>query len=270
MKSEIDASEQLTFSFKNGDSSKKQSLKPLDARRALLAWMIKQNPTGVGVKVPTRFSRYQADVAAFWSAPMGGVLRPERTVIVEVRLDRGQCWPDCSNRNDLLSDLRTEKERKKELEATIRETEPQLRDMDTLFAEFETWNYADSENPEYQRCLRAIERVEHSLYHGSRFERIRSARVADNLYLAVPAGAVHADELADGWGLLFIEPDLSVHEIKAPERWECPLDNKLHLAQNVAMSIRNSLLFANGIRVSSDGEVTFTPVPRRRRRPQKR
>jgi len=270
-KRSIAARDQLLFDFAGRRRYPEDGLHPLDMRRAVLGWVARQQPAGIGVLVPTRIAKYQADVAAFWvEAGRQQLLRPSRTLAVEIRRDREQCWPDCSRHQELLPRLKELKQERARLEEWIREHEPHLQDSDNLFSEYGSWRYAATANPDYPRCLRRIEETEHALYRGSRFEQIRRARVADLLYLAVPAGTVHADELADGWGLLEIAPDLSVSETRAAESWECPTERRLHLVQNVAMTCRESLLFAHGIRVGADGVLMFTPVPHRRRKPQSR
>jgi hypothetical protein len=238
---------------------------PLFMKRAVMAWLQKQKPACIGTAVPTRFSRYQADVAAFWARPSGKFLKPEKTIIVELRHQRELCWPDCSNQEQLLPLLRKMKGWKDSIQKEIRQNEPHLRDSDTLFEEFESWDYSGSENQDYHNCCRRIEEIEHALYKGSRFEQIRQAHVADLLLLAVPFGSVHPHELADGWGLLYVKEDMNVDLIREPDSWDCPEKNKLHLVQNIAISVSKSHLFAHGIQEKSDGKVYFTPIPRRRR-----
>ncbi len=240
-------------------------LKPFELKQAILGWLIGLDPSGVGTQVPTRISKYQVDVAAFWSAPEKQLLKPEKTMIVEIRDDREQCWPDCGDSDKLLRKLREKKEQKAILEAVIRVNEPGLKESDSLFDEYESWNYTASVNQEYQRCLKQIEKIQHSLYKGSRFEQIRRGHVADLLYLAVPAGEVHADELANGWGLLYIDSQHNVTEIKKAEFQEPPESNRLHLIQGLAAAAMRNVLFAYGIRVSDNGKVAFAPPPRRRK-----
>ncbi len=236
-----------------------------DLQRAALAWLASDSPTAAAIRVPTRLAKFQADAAAFWSTPQKKrLLRPEKTRIVETRISRAHCWPDCAGSEDLLPRLREEKQYRSELEAEIRRTEPHLRDDDVLFPEFEYWNYAGTANRAYKACLRRIRDFEHALYRGSRFERIHRANVANELYLAVPENLITEDELADGWGLLYITKNLTVRMIKRAEHQECPLDNLLHLSQNIAASSLSDVLFANGISLNSDGSTSFRKLPKRR------
>jgi hypothetical protein len=241
--------------------------RPQNMKRAILGWILTEKPSGVGVNVPTRVSKFCADVAAFWSSPgKKRLMQPDKTVIVEIRRTREQCWPDCSRQEELLPLLIEQKELKKSLETEIRQTEPELKDSDTLFPEYATWRYSESKNKKYHRCLKQTEKIEHALYKGSRFEQIRRAHVADFLYLAVPEGTVHPNELADGWGLINIKSDLSAQIVKEAETWDCPTSNRLHLVQNIAASSSNSLFFSFGVNKRKDGSAYFTRIPKRRRK----
>lgn len=242
-----------------------EKINKLSMQQAVIGWLLPQQPSGIGLRVPTRISRFQADIAAFWSVPQKQLLQPVKTVIVELRDNREQCWADCADREKLLKELRKQKENKEKFEADIRDNEPELKELDNLFDEYQSWNYSASTNINYHKCLRKIEKLQHSLYKGSKFEQIRSGHVATHLYLAVPDGEVHADELADGWGLLYINPQLQITEIKCAEEQESPATSRLHLIQNIAAANLKSVAFENGVVESSD-KIFFVKRPHRRRR----
>jgi len=240
-------------------------LSPKDQKRAIIGWLATQSPNSIGLSVPTRISRYKADVAAFWSEVKGKLLAPSKTMIIEVRGSREACWPDCSESTQLLSILSNYKKQRAELQETIRETEPNLRDMDTLFEEFQIWNYSQSTNSEYIECCQKIENIEEALYKGTRFQQISDATAADYLYLAVPAGEITVNEIADHWGLLYINDDMTVDVIQDAEKINCHTENQIHLIQNIARATYNSLLFTQGIQQVAEEEIIYTPIPRRRR-----
>ncbi len=236
-----------------------------ELRRTVIGWLLNQNPAGLAVSVPTRISKFKADIAAFQSDVVRGRSQPVQTIIVEIRSNRKSCWPDCGNHDDLLNRLKQQKAIKEQLEAKIRINEPELRESDTLFDEYQSWDYSSSSSREYQQCRRQVEKLEHALYKGSRFEQLRRAHVADLHYLAVPEGLVEADEVAFGWGLLFITKDSGIKVVKEALKRDCPPANRLHLVMNIAASGLNDTLFANGIRCSKSGEIIFSAIPRRRR-----
>ncbi|QSH40350.1 hypothetical protein P0136_00115 [Lentisphaerota bacterium ZTH] len=238
----------------------------LHLRQAVLKWLVGLSPAGIGVKVPTRIKKYQVEAAAFWSCQDKLKKRAEKTLLVEVMHDRDHCWPDCSDLDTLLHNIRSLKEEKLRLEEVIRKEEPELKDRDTLFDEYQRWNYTASKNRQYQRCIKQIDRAHHSLYKGSRLELIRQAHVADYIYVAVPEGTIHPHELVDGWGLLYVKPDGEIIEEKKAQRQTCSAENRMHLIQNIAASCMNSLLFTNGVNLKSTGDVFLTRPPRRRRK----
>ena len=247
------------------EQKEKPKLTPMKMKQAVLQWLAAQDPSGIAAKVPTRIYKYQVDAAAFWSHPSGTRRSIVKTVLIEIRHDRDHCWPDCSNRETILKKIRELKAKRTELEAVIRKTEPQLKASDTLFEEFDCWDYEKSENAEYHKCINKLNNVQHSLYKGSRLELIRQSNTADYIYVAFPEGTIHADELIDGIGLLAIKDNLEIEEIKKPEQQICTEDNRKHIVQNIADKRKKSLLFANGVNMSAD-RIFITNPPRKRRK----
>ncbi len=252
--------------------NQKNELKLVDMRSAVIGWLCRQEAAGIAPKTATRLRSFMADVAAFWNRarqfkdlPGNNRLHvPCHTMIVECRRRRQDCWPDFANSRELLPRLRELKNRRVLLESEIRADEPELRETATLFDEFSEWNYSQSANEEYHRVTREIEKLIHALYKGTRFEAIRSAHLADFLYLAVPEKTVHPNELADGWGLLWIDQQQQVRLISQAENQQCPPENRFHLVQNIASATVDDVLFRNGIEVK-DGNVAFRRRPSRRR-----
>jgi hypothetical protein len=258
----MDNSGQMSFDFSSAGTER--PFAPLRMKQIVLAWLASQNPTGLAADVPAKISKYKAAAAAFWSVPVKKTLSPVKTVIVDIRHSREKCWPDCSEKNKLLPLLNEYKKRENRLREIIKLKEPFLRDGDTLFDEVEIWHFEKTANPEYHECRKKIEEVEHALYHGSRFEQIRRANIADCLYLAVPDRSVHPNEVADGWGLLYFKKDFSLKIVKEAFDWNCPENKRMHLVQNIAMSSTSKTLFSFGINKKKKGGICFTPVPRRR------
>ena len=238
-----------------------------DLQRASLAWLASLNPTAAAMRVPTRLAKFRAGAAAFWSSPgRHRLLQPDLTVVVEARLSRNDCWPECSDTDVILPSYRECQANRRSLEESIRKNEPFLLDSDVLFPEIEYWNYEDTENPDYKPCLEKLAEFESALYRGSRFERIRQGEVANELYLAVPEGLIDPDELAEGWGLLYVFPDMHVELIRKAAHYECPQEHMLHLSQNIAASSLRDVLFAHGIYQEVDGKISYRRPPKLRAR----
>ncbi|MPM91603.1 hypothetical protein SDC9_138734 [bioreactor metagenome] len=182
-----------------------------------------------------------------------------------VLVDRpDNCFCECVDQRAMLDEIHAMREEKERIEAEIRVTEPELAAKDDLFGEFRSWDYASSRNPAYRRLRNKLEKLQHSLYQGSRLERIRRAAVADLCYLAVPAGLVAPDEIEEGWGLVYLNADRSftlLREASMQDNVE-PRGRKL-LAQNIAIAATHAVLFMAGVDRSGD-EVRFRRPPRRR------
>ncbi len=239
---------------------------PQEMRQAALGFLAARRPAGVAGYVPARFRKYQVAAAAFWTRDVGRVKQVVKTAIVEIYDHRDRCFAECADRQALLEaihELRGERER---LEARIREREPHLADSDDLFSEFRTWHYERSTDGEYRKLRRRLEKLQHALHRGSRLERIRRAGVADELYLAVPAGTLEADETALGWGLLHVFPDGTITVIREPDPQPCEAAARNHLALNIAAAASRSVLFAAGVGVTATGELRFYRPPRRRQK----
>ena len=192
------------------------------------------------------------------------LLRPKQTIIVECRRSRKDCWPDCQNSDDLGPKLGVLKGRQREMQKAIREAEPQLRQNDALFEEYTDWDYESSSNSDYHDLCSQIRKHEQALYKGTRFESIYRAGLGNLNYLAVPAGIVQPHELAEGWGLIWVNDDKTIDVISDAPEQDCDPLGQLHLIQNIAIAAREAVLFQNGIR-EKDGKTHFLPVPRRRR-----
>ena len=292
MNDQIDSPRQLFFDLDFPDKQEAERLRRTaddrkSLRRAVLRWLRQAEPppTGMAADVVTRISRYRADVAAFWSRSRRNphasgprkLLIPAKTVIVQCHVEREECWPDCARAMELLPELKALRNRLREIEARIREREPYLRDDASLFEDFADWRYDETKDREWHRVRRQIEKCEHALYHGTKFERIRSASLADALYVAVPAGVIRPEELADGWGLLWIDDKLRVEEISPPVFRDCLPEYRMHLVQNIAAAAMDAVLKINGIRSRSvtggePGEKRrewyFTRLPRLPKRPR--
>ena len=236
--------------------------RPEMMRRAALGFLASLEPDGLAAGVPARFLKYRVAAAAFWMAPGRRVNRCVRSALVEVCERR---FTECADRPAILRAIRDLRGEREALEAAIRETEPHLADTDDLFSEYRTWHYERSVNPRYRVLRRELERLQRDLFRGSRLERIRAAGVADFLYLAIPAGELAPDEVAPGWGLLYIYADGRIREMRSPEEQPCDPELRNHFALNIAAAARGAVLFGGGIAVGADGRVRLNRLPRRRR-----
>ncbi len=271
-------SEQIYFDLDFSPAKDKENtsntlqLKSTDLRRAVFAWLLKEKINGIGIDTPTRIRQFRSDIAGFWNVSRQNrnrdgpakLLVPCHTIIIELRGNRDACWPDCINSAELLPEFRDLKHRRLDMQESIRKNEPQLRNSSTLFEEYTDWHYEKSENNDYHKLCKKIEKTEKAIYKGSRFESMMSAGVADYLYLGVPEKSVHPYELADGWGLLWIDEKLNIRVISKAENRNCTPENRFHLIQNIASSNIDEVLFKHGVHFKK-GQTRFIPTPRKKR-----
>ena len=258
--------EQLLFDlFAEKEPEKPVAALPaLEMRQTVLAFLASLHCDGIGAQVVTRFRKYQVAAAGFWSEDTPKGRRVGRTAVVEIYDRREHCFADCAGQEQLLASIQEMRGEKETLEAEIRKTEPELQSTDDLFSEFRTWHYKNSRNQAYQALRRRLEKVQYILYKGSRLERIRRARVADLLYLAVPEGLIAADEVADGWGLLYLLPGHKFRIEREAVPQEPAAEGRMHLVQNIAAAGKKSVLFSLGVNLRKNHTAGFSKPPRRR------
>ncbi|HAR67040.1 MAG TPA: hypothetical protein DCR55_12615 [Lentisphaeria bacterium] len=262
----VGAMEQLSFDvtlFSADSANLSAHLSRGKLRQGVLAWVAAQGADAIGLDVVTRNQRFRAPIGAFWSSP---AQLAAKSMLVEIKTSRAACWPDHVRSENLLPELRSLKRDRQTLLAEIRDAEPHLRCSQSLFEEFAEWNYEKSDNPAYQQLSEDIRRVQTAIYRGTRFERLAAGTMAHKLYLAVPEGAVHPDELADGWGLLWVHEDQSVTCVADATHHTCPQDDVNRFAVAIAKSAKACVLFATGI--DEAHACRIVQPPRRRRKPQ--
>ncbi len=247
-------------------SPESDRLRPQDLQQLALGFLCSLEPDAVAAQVPARFRKYQVAAAGFWRG--GGRGREVvRTAVVVVHDSLEHCFAECADREARLGAIRELRADKERLEAEIRIREPELGASDDLFAEYRSWNYAQSRDPEYRELCRQLEKLQHSLCQGSRLEHIRRTGVADLCYLAVPAGLVAPDEIAAGWGLVYLAPGRTFELIREAEpQMTVTAGGRSVLAQNIAVAASRAVCFAAGVDRTPSGGVFFRRPPRRRGR----
>ena len=190
-------------------------------RRAALGFLGTLQPSGAAMKVPLLLGRQKADAAAFW-LPHGGRtdLYPVRTALAMTVLSRSSFKVKMNEEKHatLQEELAACRKLREELEAEIRENEPSVR-VSNLFGEEEKWDYSLSSNRAYHRCIRRMEKLERELSADSIYARMIQEQLADAYYLVAPEGVIHADEVPEGWALVWIHKDFTPEIIlDAPEQ----------------------------------------------------
>lgn len=232
-------------------------------RRAALGFLATLKPESMGMNFPSGIARIKVDAGAYFFGS-GRTPVVDRTIAVVTCIDRNKCWIDASLKADLLEMLTKAQEEKAALEEELKVREPDLKD-DSLFPEAQIWDFSRARSRKYKSCLKKIEKLEYSIYHGSKFERMMFEQLADEFYLVVPAGLITAAELPEEWGLVYVAEDFSTTVIREAKKCECPQEKRTIFALRAAASGYSDLLFANGISMTKDGTSRFHLPPKRRK-----
>lgn len=180
-----------------------------------MAWLRSRGYLAAACEVRSPIAQWVLDVAGWrdaWFDPANGQrIKPDggpQTVIIECKQSRADFLRD-SRRLDALLALRDRYDgiRRSIEEHRIKTLEPQLKRSGTsLFTDMEEWDFESSALPAYRRTLEKLERLDDRLHGQTKFFRIARYALADELYLAAPAGLITQRELPRGWGLLECEP----------------------------------------------------------------
>lgn len=146
------------------------------------------------VRVPR--SGFRADVAAIGRGPAG------RTAILECKQSRADLLKDAADAAAVRGELDALVARRAELEAMLAVHRPDLRRGDTLFPEFDAWDFPALEHKTYRGVLARIATLQGRLLKGTKFGRMLRYRCADFLYLVVEDDLLAEAEIPAGWGLL--------------------------------------------------------------------
>ncbi len=247
---------------------KRTSFPPLTEqtiRRAALGFLAEMNPDGAGIRFPSGVPRIKIDAGAFFLNTGRKNTEIAKTVLVVTCLDRDKCWIDASYKTDLLKLLAEAKAEKNALEEILKVKEPELKD-DSLFPESQNWDFSRSKSRKYHACLRKIEKIEYSIYHGSKFERLMFEQCADEYYLAVPAGLIAMHELPEEWGLVYVAENYSTTVIRPAKKCITTPENRTAFALRASAACTDEVLFANGISLSGSGTAQFHLLPKRRKK----
>jgi hypothetical protein len=182
-------------------------------KRLAISFLRQRGCHAVATEVRCPIFRYRVDVAGYqdtlpWDAGGRGsashkLVQP-RTFIIECKQSRSDFMRDCEHTTELLEVRSQLHSIRQSIEHNrIKRLEPQLQCGGTsLFAELEDWDFSASRLPAYREVLRKLRRIDQKLHGGTKFFLIDHYALADELYVATPAGLIRRNELPAGWGLL--------------------------------------------------------------------
>src|SRR5437899_11201915 len=174
--------------------------------------------------------RFRGDLAAY--RPNGKEIGT--TAIFECK----QAFPDLRRDNGFtaVTAKRLEKvfQRRQVLQKNLRIHYPALRIPDSLFADFDSHNFAAIEHRGYARVLRELSALQNRLYDCTKFERLIRYRCANLFFLVVSNRLFRQSEIQFSWGAL-IESEGELVLVRKPLWYEVTLVNRLGLLDRIAV-----------------------------------
>lgn len=146
------------------------------------------------VRVPK--SGYRADVAAC-SRGEG-----RRTAVFECKQARGDLLKDARREAEARAKVEALGARLNKLEELIGGHRPDLRKGETLFPEFDTWDFSGLEHATHRKVVAELAMWQERRSSGTKFAKLWRWRAADFFYLVSEEGIFAEAEVPAGWGLL--------------------------------------------------------------------
>jgi hypothetical protein len=179
------------------------------------------------VRVPR--SGYRADVAAC-SRGEG-----RRTAVFEGKQARADLLKDARREEEARAKVAELTERLKKLEALIGGHRPDLRKGESLFAEFDAWDFSGLEHVTHRKVVAELATWQERQLSGTKFAKLWRWRAADYFYLVSEEGIFAPAEVPAGWGLLVRRGD--VLELERRPVWaEAAEVQRVALLENIALA----------------------------------
>lgn len=170
-----------------------------ELKRLALRWAKAEGYDVAAAEVRVPRSGYRADVAA-WRQGRGDT--PSRTIICECKQSRADLLGDARPDEATRARLRGLLGRRDHLEELLGGHRPDLRRGESLFAEFDSFDFSGLRHDTYAAVTEEIATCQRRLLDGLKFERLRRYQPADLLYLVTEPCLAAAEEIPAGWGLL--------------------------------------------------------------------
>jgi hypothetical protein len=150
--------------------------------------------TAAEVRVPR--SGYRADVVAI------GQGRHAKTAVFECKQARADFLKDSHDDEACKLELRRLLRRKQHLEDLLAGHRPDLRRGESLFAEYDAWDFTGLAHKGYHGLLAEIAARQTKAMKGTKFSKMLKYQSADFLYLVIEDTLYAEAEIPAGWGLL--------------------------------------------------------------------
>lgn len=178
------------------------------------------------VRVPK--SGYRADVAAC-SRGAG-----RRSAVFECKQARADLLKDARREEEARAKVAELSERLKKLEELIGGHRPDLRRGESLFAEFDAWDFSGLEHETHRKVVADLAMWQERLLSGTKFAKLWRWRAADYFYLVSEDGIFAEAEIPAGWGLL-VRRGAGLELVRKPVWSEASDQQRVALLENIAL-----------------------------------
>jgi hypothetical protein len=228
-----------------------------ELKRLALAWAQANGFPICAPEVRLPQSGYRADAAACSRGPA------RRTAIFECKQARADLLKDARNEAEARRRVAELAERREKLETLIGGHRPDLRRGETLFPEFDAWDFSGLEHATHRRVLAELATWQQRVLHGTKFAKLFRWRAADCLYLVSEDGIFAEAEVPAGWGLL-VRQGAALTLARRPVWTEPAAEKNAALLENIALAATRAVNRAAGITLAAPPHFQFPSgdVPR--------
>ena len=210
---------------KRGETAAHRELK-----RLALIWAQEHDYPLAALEISLPKSRYRADVVAYQPRRDGTL---GHTAVFECKQSRPDLRRDDCRSQEMRQRLETVYHRQQIIERNLRIHYPTLRCGETLFPEWDDFDFAAIKHRGYRRIVRELSALRNQLRDGRKFEKLTRYGCANLFYLVVPNDLMPAFEAPLGWGLLSASEGRLVL-VRKPFWHEVPDCARLRLLQRIA------------------------------------
>ena len=221
-------------------------------KRLSFSWAGEQGYSCRGFEISLPHSGYRADVAAYKPASESRAVAFQgrafhqaqaivgTTAVFECKQSRADLLKDSCRAEKTRDRLKQLHERRMVLERLLRIHCPSAANGDSLFQEYESYNFEAAGHKGYRRVLSEISGLQNALLRKNKLEKLIRYRCANLFYLVTVDGIIAEYELPLNCGLLVMEGD-SLKVIRKPIWQESPEGSRLAVLQRIALAATRRL-----------------------------
>lgn len=200
-------------------------------KRLAVLWAQAQGYSACAVEVSLPQCRYRADVAAYRGRGRNGAATAIfecKQVMADLRRD------NCCSEADRAR-LECVNRRRAVLEKHLRIHHPTLRGGESLFAEYDAYDFTAIEHRTYARVLREIGALQNRIRGATKFETVARYRCANLFFLVLPNELFRETEVPVGWGAL-VERDDGLVLLRKPLWHDTSTESSVRFLQRIAQA----------------------------------